>query len=134
MNLTDNPIISNNFILGPTMIPDKKIFRRPNEKIDEPHYVVFSAETIAKCRNKFHAKNLDNKVNINHNGILLDGITMTKSFLISDENKNELPEVFKDLPNGTWMVEYHIQNEKVWKLISDKKINGFSVEGMFNYE
>ena len=45
---------------------------------------------------------------------------MTKSFLISDSNKKDLPDNFKDLPNGTWMIEYEIQNEKVWKLIEEK--------------
>ena len=134
MNLMDNSTISNNYVLGPTMIPDKKIFRRPNEKVEEPHYVVFSAETIVECRKKFHKDNLENKVSLNHNCVLLEGITMTKSFLISNDNRCGLPEQFGQLPNGTWMIEYHVQNEKVWKLISDKKLNGFSIEGIFNYE
>ena len=116
------------------MIPEKPIFRVPNHKVDEPHYVTFSADTIVKCRDKFHANKFDNNVNINHNGIPLKGIIMTKSFLIADNNRKDLPECFHNLPNGTWMIEYNIQDDKVWKLVVDKKINGFSVEGIFDYE
>ena len=64
----DSSTVKNNYVLSPAMIPGKKIFRRPNNKIEEPHYVIFSAETIEKYRTKFHADKFDDNVNINHNG------------------------------------------------------------------
>ena len=123
-----------NIIFGPAMIPDKKILRSPTSKISEPHYVFFSAETIKKCREKFHKKHYDNRVNINHNGILLDGIIMTKSFILAKTNRTSISKNFHSLPDGTWMLEYEIENDKVWDLILKKKLNGFSIEGIFEYD
>jgi len=37
------------------------------------------------------------------------------SFLINDQNRKELPQEFKKLPNGTWMLEYIIHDEELWK-------------------
>ena len=122
-----------NRILGPAMIPDKKIYRNPNSAKNEPHYVFFSAKTISKLRDKFHADNLENRVDINHDGIYVKGVIMTKSFLIDDINRNEILPEFKDLPNGTWMIEYKVEDEKIWKNIKQKKLKGFSVEGLFIY-
>lgn len=120
-------------IFGPAMIPDLEIYRNPNNIIQEPHYVTFTKETIEQVWNKFHAKNYNNRVNINHDGIQVDNVEMTKSFLITLENKKELPDEFKDLPLGTWMIAYRIDNDQIWEMIKDKKLNGFSVEGIFTY-
>jgi len=122
-----------NRIFGVAMIPDKIIYRNPNALVNEPHYVYFTAETIAKARNSFHKNNCEENVNIEHSGILVEGVKLTKSFLISEDNKTQLPEEFLDMPIGTWMVEYDIENEEVWQLIKDKKLNGFSIEGIFTY-
>ena len=126
--------MSPNYIFGPAMIPDKKIYRNPNNIVKEPHYVYFDSDTIQKLREKFHKDNFDNKVNINHDGVQVNGVIMTKSFLINDENRKELLKEFRDLPNGTWMIEYEIKNEKICEQIKDKKLNGFSVEGLFSYK
>lgn len=123
-----------NYVLGPALIPDKKILRAPNSKVDDYHYVFFSAETIMKIREKFHREKKDNNVNIEHNGELLNDIYLTKSFILDDTNILTIEDEFKDLPIGTWMVEYKVDNDKVWEMIQNKKLNGFSIEGTFNYE
>ena len=123
-----------NFILGPALIPDLKILRAPNSKVDDYHYVVFSAETILKIKNKFHAEKKDNNVNIEHSGKKVEGVFLTNSFIIDEVNKQTLDSKFDDLPIGTWMIEYKIENNEIYQLIKDKKINGFSPEGKFSYE
>ena len=125
---------SENFIIGPAMIPSKKMLRGPNKVVNEPHKVFFTAETIVKIREKFHQNNFDNRVNINHDGVQVKGVELTQSFILSEENRNDLDSEFRELPAGTWMVEYRIDNEDIWQQIKDKKLNGFSVEGIFNYE
>jgi hypothetical protein len=115
------------------MIPNKEIYKRPNKTVDEPHLVSFSKETIEQLRNDFHKNNLDNHVNINHDGILVSGVLMTDSFLINNKNRILLDEKFHDLPTGTWMVEYKIEDESIWQLVKNKELNGFSIEGMFEY-
>ena len=36
-----------------------------------------------------------------------------------------------NLPAGTWFVSMKVDDPKVWKLIKDGMLNGFSVEGLF---
>ncbi|MBK7311939.1 MAG: hypothetical protein IPI93_14480 [Sphingobacteriaceae bacterium] len=122
-----------NYVFGPAMIPDKEIYRNPNKAVNEPHYVMFSTKTIEQLRTKFHANKFDNKVNINHDGIAVNEVIMTKSFLLNKNNRNSIPENFTHLPDGTWMIEYEIENDGIWSMIEEKKINGFSVEGVFQY-
>lgn len=121
-----------NKILGPALIPNKKVYRGPNKTNPEGYYIYFTAETIAKSRTKFHQNNFDNKVNINHDGILIEGIILSDSFLIDDQNRKDIPSEFKDLPNGTWMVEYEIHDKELWKRVNSSELNGFSIEGIFN--
>ena len=73
-----------NIIFGPVLIPNKKVFRQANINIPEEHYIFFSEETIKKLRENFHEKNYDNNVNINHNGIKVQGVFLTKSFIINN--------------------------------------------------
>ena len=122
-----------NYILGPALIPDKKMFRSANDIVDVPHEVYFSSDTILKIKDKFHKNNFDNRVNINHDDIQVNGVLMTKSFILNEKTKLELPDEFQDLPVGTWMIEYEIENERIWKMIENKNLKGFSVEGIFNY-
>jgi hypothetical protein len=123
-----------NYVLGAAMIPDVKMLRPPNSKVDEHHFVYFSAETIAIARKKFHTNNREDCVNINHDGVQVTGVKLTKSFIINHENIHHLDKEFASLPIGTWMIEYLIENEDIWRKIQDKKLNGFSIEGIFDYE
>ncbi len=123
-----------NLIFGPVLIPDKKVYRQATINIPEEHYIFFSKKTIKELRENFHEKNYDNNININHNGIQVQGVFLTKSFIINDTNNKDLPTEFKNLPNGTWMAEYQIENEEIWKMIENKELNGFSIEGILNFE
>ncbi len=123
-----------NIVFGPAMIPDTKIYRNPNNTIKEQHEVYFSAKTIAQLREKFHENNFEKNVTINHDGINLTGVVLTNSFLIDSNNRFDLHEEFSDLPDGTWMVEYVIENEEIWEKVKTKKLNGFSIEGLFKYD
>lgn len=123
-----------NRIFGPVLIPNKRIYRNPNEAVDEPHYIFFSSETIRKLRKRFHDNGYDNNVDINHDGVIVKGVKLTKSFIIDKENAKNLPNEFQHLPQGTWMVEYQIDNEEMWRQIGDKKLNGFSINGVVGYK
>jgi hypothetical protein len=110
------------------------VFRQANINIPEEHYIFFSEETIKKLRENFHEKNYDNNVNINHNGIKVQGVFLTKSFIINDTNTKDLPMEFGHLPNGTWMAEYRIENKNIWNMIENKELNGFSIEGILDFK
>ena len=123
----------NNFILAPVLIPNKAIIRNANNIIDETHKIYFTEETIGLIRNDFHEKKCENLMSINHNEETF-GLTLTKSFIIDKENRKTLPKEFIELPIGTWMIEYCVENDFVWKMIKEGKLNGLSIEGIFQYD
>jgi hypothetical protein len=120
-------------ILGPVLIPNQVIERKPNTEIPEPHYIKFSEETILEIRRTYNKEIFNNKVTINHQKNLTDGVYLKKSFILDDLNRNNQPSEFRSLPNGTWMIEYSVENEEVYNMIKEGKINGFSIEGHFSY-
>jgi len=125
--------MSTDKIIGPALIPDKLIYRNPNEFVREPHYIKLSKKTIVDLRTKFHENDFDNNVNINHQGELIKGISLTRSFILDENNRKELPSELRNLPVGTWILEYSVENSEVLKMIDEKKIKGFSIEGILSY-
>ncbi|GAA4768718.1 MULTISPECIES: XkdF-like putative serine protease domain-containing protein [Flavobacterium] len=122
-----------NTIFGAVLIPNKLILRAPNLKIPEYHNIVFSAETIKSVRENFHRNNFEQNVNINHDGKNISGVEIMESFIISETNRNILPNELSDLPNGTWVAKYLITNKDIWQMVQDGKLNGFSIEGIFDF-
>jgi len=119
-------------VTGALMIPDQLIYRK-SEKFGE-HYVRFSAETIKEIAIKFAKKGFQKNVNLMHDETLaVEGVTMFESFL-SDKARGIAPiAAFADLPDGSWFGSFYVENDKVWQLVKDNQLRGFSVEGMFDY-
>lgn len=117
-------------LLGPIMIPDFKILRYH----DEIGYyeLVCKSEQIEKFRNKFHLDKKEKNLNLNHSSEIYDGAVLSQSFLITDDNRQALPEKFKDLPNGTWMIELTFKREDYANQIVELNLNGFSISATFN--
>jgi len=124
---------SEHIITGPLMIPQQLIYRN-SEQFGE-HYVKFSVETIKQIAIKFSKKGYQKNVNLMHEANMkVDGLTMFESF-ISDSKRGIKPmEAFKDLPDGTWFGSFYVENPKVWEMVKEGQVKGFSVEGMFDYE
>jgi hypothetical protein len=58
---------------------------------------------------------------------------MFESF-ISDKARGIAPmKGFEDAPNGSWFVSMLVENDEVWNKVKEGLINGFSIEGIFNY-
>ena len=123
----------NNYIIAPVLIPNKKIIRNANNIINETHQIYFTEETIEQIRNDFHNNNCENLISINHNKELF-GLKLTKSFLVNEKNKKYLPTKLLELPIGTWIIEYIVENEVVLQMIKEGKLNGLSLEGIFQYD
>ena len=120
-------------ITGPLMIPDQIIYRK-SEKFGD-HYVKFSSDTIRAIAIKFSKKGYQRNVNLMHDEKMqVDGFTMFESFISNASRGIKPMEAFKDLPDGTWFGSFYVENPDVWALIKEKKLKGFSVEGLFAYE
>lgn len=119
-------------ISGCAMLADTPIFRSDANFGD--YYVAFSKDTIVKIVQKYFKKGYQNNVNLMHDPNQIEGgVTMFESF-ISDKSRGIAPmKGFEDAPDGSWFVSMLVENESVWEQVKQGMINGFSIEGIFNY-
>lgn len=108
-------------VTGPVLIPEKLIYR---EGLNGPFYIKFSSESIEKLRNKFHLKGYTNKTNKQHDGVEIDANYTIESYITTQY----LNDSRFNLPVGTWLMTYKVEDDKTWELIKQGKLNGFSVE------
>jgi len=119
-------------ISGCAMLADTPIFRSDASFGD--YYVAFSKDTITKIVQKYFKKGYQNNVNLMHDHNQIEtGVTMFESF-ISDKSRGIEPmKGFEDAPDGSWFVSMLVENDEVWNKVKEGLINGFSIEGIFNY-
>jgi len=117
-------------IAGAAMLPNTPIYR--NDERGE-YNVWFSKETIEKIVNKFHKNQFGNRTNPMHESMMvLPDIYMVSSFIVNTDRGINTPKGFDTLPNGTWFVEFKVDNDEVWNdYIKTGIFKGFSVEGYF---
>ncbi len=114
------------------MLADTPIFRSDASFGD--YYVAFSKETIVKIVQKYFKKGYQNNVNLMHDPNQIEtGVTIFESF-ISDKSRGIQPmKGFEDAPDGSWFVSMLVENDSVWEQVKAGMVNGFSIEGIFNY-
>ena len=119
-------------ISGCAMLADTPIFRSDANFGD--YYVAFSKDTIVKIVQKYFKKGYQNNVNLMHDPNQVEtGVTMFESF-ISDKSRGIEPmKGFEDAPDGSWFVSMLVENDDVWDKVKQGMVNGFSIEGIFNY-
>ena len=120
-------------IAGPLMVPDKLI-PRIDEETGEKYYVFFDAEGIKKLAYKMISAKLLDSVNIEHDPErTIDDVTLVETWIIEDKDKDKSTLYGYDLPVGTWMAKYKVNNVRLWNdYIKTGILNGFSVEGIFS--
>ena len=117
------------WVTGVFMIPNKPIYRNSGGR---EWMAVFSADDIRKMGERFMKVSGGLGSTINH-----DSNRKAKAFLVesyfTDVNRGIVaPKWAGDLPNGTWVGSYKIEDDKTWGMVLSGEINGFSVEGMFD--
>ena len=119
-------------ISGCAMLADTPIFR--SDATFGDYYVAFSKDTITKIVQKYFKKGYQNNVNLMHDPNQVEtGVTMFESF-ISDKSRGIEPmKGFEDAPDGSWFVSMLVENDEVWDKVKQGMVNGFSIEGIFNY-
>jgi hypothetical protein len=118
-------------IIGAAMVPNRMIHRY--DELGNLYYVYFSKESIKKMASKFLRDKKTDETNIEHNGKKLgrDKVYITESWISEDPIYDKSYKYGFDLPAGTWYVEMKVQDKSIWKMIKEKMLNGFSVEGLF---
>lgn len=124
---------SKHVISGVVALADTPIYRY-NERMGE-YYVVFSKETILQMVEKFAKNGLFKSVNLQHDdNMFVDGIYMFESY-ITNKERGINPKEFEDIPDGSWICSFKVDNEALWnEIINGDKLNGFSLQGMFELE
>lgn len=110
-------------ITGPVIITDKLVYR--NDERGE-YYIKFGADVIKKMAIEFFKRGTQNNGNVMH-AVNVPGVTFFESYLVNSE-RGIKPSAFPDLPDGSWVVSAHIENEELWSLIQAGELRGFSID------
>ena len=113
-------------VTGALMVADMPIYRNIAGR---EFYVQFDANTIEAIAQRFFEMGYQSKVNLQHNGELIDGVVMYESMIIDKTRGIQ----FQDLPEGSWVGSFKVNNDMVWEKIKSGEMKGFSVEGIFNH-
>lgn len=117
-------------VIGPLMKPNMLIPRL--DENGDPYHVYFTAETIKKIAYKMIKDKLIDRVNIEHDNMDSVDAYLVESWIIDGDYDKSKNYGF-NLPAGTWMGMYKIEDEYVWQeYIKTGRVRGYSVEGMFN--
>ncbi len=114
-------------IYAPALIPNKLIFRKNIN--GEPANVYFDADTIRQLHIDGMRNNYDNRVNLNHQKEDTSGIFCFEQWIIEDSVNDKSVKLGFELPVGTLMKGYKIDNNQVWQDVKDGKLKGLSIEG-----
>lgn len=119
---------SERILTGPIMLAETPIYRF--SPLIGSYYVKFSQKTIFDMMKKYFKENKIHKVNENHDSKRpVSNVYMVESYIIGERNRSN---VFKDLPEGTWMASFFVEDEQYWNdVVMKGEFNGFSLEGMF---
>ena len=148
ISLVENPAVKRDFVLfnqdkmnfsvqdeekriisGVVMLADVPIYRK-SPSVGE-YYIVFTRETIEVMVEKMSLEGKLNNITLNHNGELVDGVTLVELF-IKDSSKGLNPTYLPDVTEGSLIASYKVENENVWNLIKAGEIKGFSLSGLFS--
>lgn len=114
-------------ITAPVMLAETPILRY-NTSIGK-YYVKFSEDTILKMMKKYFKENKIHRVNEEHDPKRkASGVYMIESFIVGDNTKSEL---YPNLPKGSWMASFYVEDKEYWETIKKEGFTGFSLEGFF---
>jgi hypothetical protein len=116
-------------ITGPAMTPGVLIPRKDGD--GSTFHVYFTEETIQKISRKFLEESNHNNTDINHDDSVVTENTLLESWIVKDPEMDQSKSYGFDVPKGTWMVSYKINNKDTWNQIKNGELNGFSITGQF---
>ena len=119
-------------ITGVAILADTPIYRIAPDGTE--YYVRFTKDCIRSLVEKYSKLGLNNAVNIEHrDSAFVDNLVMMESYII-DKERGICPNEFKDVPDGSWIISYKVNNLNVWDKIKSGEVKGFSIQGAFLLE
>jgi len=122
-------------LYSPAMKPGILI-PRIDEITREKYFVTFKPETIKVMSQRFLIEKRTDKTNYEHSNQKFDGVYLVESWIVDGEQDKAYNMGYskQDVPVGTWMVGYRVDNDEVWEMIKQGKVKGLSIEGNFEYK
>lgn len=119
-------------VYAPAMIPNKLIFR--NDVNGENALVFYTAETIEKLQKNYFKNGYNSVTNINHQNENTDGVYLFESWIVKDPKNDKSSAMGLDVPAGSVVNGYHIENEKVWQDVKNGNLDGLSIEARLGFK
>jgi hypothetical protein len=119
-------------LIGPILIPDKKILRVDAE--GQPYHVYFTKETVKKLAQNYLMKKYTDSATFEHDKTINGKINLIESW-VKDGQLDKSNNYGLNVPKGTWMGIFKITDDKLWNdFIKTGKVKGFSIEGLFSHK
>lgn len=98
---------------------------------DYKYYIIYSPETIKIMAEKMLIEGTFKQTDVMHNNEVFNGMNLVELF-IKDETKGIVPNYLKDIPDGSLIGTFHVENDAAWNEIKNGGfLKGFSIEGLF---
>ncbi|MFA7689221.1 MAG: XkdF-like putative serine protease domain-containing protein [Bacilli bacterium] len=121
-------------VFGVIMLADTPIPRKSNVNLGiGNHNVIFNKETIKNIVLKYSKNKYSDQVTLGHKE-KAEGIYLFESYIIDRDNGINPPIPFSNIPDGSWIGKFKVDNEDIWTEIKNGTFKGFSIEGEFKYD
>ena len=119
-------------LIGPILIPDKKILRVDAE--GQPYHVYFTKETVKKLAQNYLMKKYTDSATFEHDKTINGKINLIESW-VKDGQLDKSNNYGLNVPKGTWMGIFKVSDDRLWNdFIKTGKVKGFSIEGLFSHK
>lgn len=117
-------------LLGVALIPNKPIYR--NDENGE-YLIEFSQDAIKETAHKFITSGNQNNATVNHDIKLgKEVVNVVESWVIEDNEKDKTRLHGIKEPVGSWAVKMKVNDPNLYKMASEGKLKGISIEGLFD--
>ena len=120
-------------LAGVVMVADTPIYRRNDNGYE--YYITYSRDTIKILAEKMLKDNTFNSIDIQHNGEYLPkGLVNLRELFIKDTDKGICPSYFENVPDGSLLCTYKVNDDELWEICKNGGLNSFSLAGYFSTE
>lgn len=119
-------------VFAPAMIPNKLIFRKDVK--GENAEVFYTSDTIERLQKKYFKNGHNSNTNINHQAEDTIGVYPFESWIVEDPQNDKSNAMGFDVPAGTWMMGYKIDDESIWNEVKSGNLDGLSIEARLGFK
>lgn len=118
-------------LTGVVLRPGQLIYRNSTQLGE--HYIRFSSEQIEKISHKMMRNHIALNNTTHQHQKPLEGNYLIELWIVEDPEKDKSAALgFRDLPKGTLMCSYKIEDKEYWNSeVLTGNVRGFSLEGFF---